>query len=99
MWHAERTIVVTVNPTLAEAKRLEASVNIRGRIIQFMGPLLFFPDINPRGPATILKIINVMPKGAQAEQILKYGPRLTAQAGKPYCAREDDGHADVIRDA
>src|SRR6266516_133742 len=89
---ANGPFVRPINPIVAAAECFEAVAHVSRRIIQLGRPRLFLPMVNPGGNAAVFEVEHVVAERAEAEQILKAGPGLPAQARTTDGAGEDDLH-------
>src|SRR5439155_5061675 len=84
-----------INPIVTAAEWFETVADVSGRIIQLSRPLLFLPIVNPGGDTAVFEVKDLVAEGAEAEQVLKAGPGLPAQARTTDRAGEDDLHSVV----
>src|SRR5262249_10425026 len=81
---------------IPQAEGFQAGVDVGRRIIEFVSPVLFFPDEYPGRAPAILKINHLMAKRSQAEQVLEAVPGLATQAGATDGPSENDGHRPAL---
>src|SRR6266498_5294496 len=89
---AQGAAVRAINPVLLEAERLQAFADVSGRIGEIEGPFRFLPIVNPGTIAAVFELKNLVPEGAETEQVLEAGPGLSAQAGATDRACENALH-------
>src|SRR5439155_10140650 len=70
----------------------ETVADVSGRVIQLGRPRLLLPIVNPGGNAAVFEIEHVVAKRAEAEQVLKAGPRLPTKSRPTDGAAEEDFH-------